>query len=477
MGSPRLANRSGTVRFSRVDHYDLIIVGSGSGNSIPDYLADKRIALVEGGVFGGTCLNRGCIPSKMFVLPADLAVEVADSDRINVSAAVAGVDFDGVRDRTFGRIDAIAEGGRRFRDSGTPNVTLLAGMAAFTAPHEMEVTMADGLVIAIGAPDIVLAAGARSHIPAIDGLDSVDYHTSDTIMRLASRPARLAIIGSGFIAAEMAHVFAAYGTEVTVFSRSGRMLNNFDDEIATRFTESISKRVNLIHGTPLEIMGGDEGIRLVTELGDVAIVDEILVATGRVPNGDTLNPAAAGLVMTSDGRIPADSTGRTAVDGIWAIGDVANPLQLKHLANREAAVVFWNIGHRQDPPRHTDLRAVPAAVFSHPQVAVVGRTAAEAAAEGLDVVVGRRDYGGTAYGWALADHSSFAKVVVDRSTLAIVGAQIIGPQAATLIQPLVQAMQFGQTATEVASEVFYIHPALTEVVENALLEAVAAATD
>ena len=162
---------------------------------------------------------------------------------------------------------------------------------------------------------------------------------------------------------------------------------------------------------------------------------------------------------------------RTSVPGVWAVGDIANDFQLKHVANHEAAVAFWNIAH-PDELRHVDYHAVPAAVFSNPQVATVGLTEEQARARGRDYVVGRRDYSGTAYGWALVDETSFAKVLVDRETGLIIGAHIIGPQAATLIQPVVQAMHFGQTAAEVADGPYWIHPALTEVVENALLEAV-----
>jgi mycothione reductase len=162
---------------------------------------------------------------------------------------------------------------------------------------------------------------------------------------------------------------------------------------------------------------------------------------------------------------------RTSVPGIWAIGDVANEHQLKHVANAEVDVAFWNMAHADDQQVVTQ-RHVPAAVFSYPQVASVGLTEQAASAENRDVVIGRRDYAGTAYGWALGDGPGFAKVIVDRASDEILGAHIIGPQAATLIQPLVQAMQFSQTATQVARDVYYIHPALTEVIENALLDAI-----
>jgi mycothione reductase len=160
----------------------------------------------------------------------------------------------------------------------------------------------------------------------------------------------------------------------------------------------------------------------------------------------------------------------TNVEGVWAIGDIANSYQLKHLANAEAAVAFWNIAN-PDKTRHQSYKAVPGAVFSNPQVASVGLTEQDAEAQGVPFTVGKRDYAGTAYGWAIVDENSFAKVLVNAETGLIIGAHILGPQAATLIQPIIQAMEFDQRAEDIAQSVFYIHPALTEVVENALLDA------
>jgi mycothione reductase len=156
---------------------------------------------------------------------------------------------------------------------------------------------------------------------------------------------------------------------------------------------------------------------------------------------------------------------------VWAIGDIANEYQLKHVANHEAATAFWNIAHPDDL-REVNHKAVPAAVFSNPQIATVGLTQQHATAAGERFVVGRRDYAGTAYGWALVDETSFAKVLVAVDTGLILGAHIMGPQAATLIQPLVQAMHFDQTAGDIADGPYWIHPALSEVVENALLDAI-----
>ena len=449
----------------QAEEFDLIIVGSGSGNSIPDYLDDWKIALVERDVFGGTCLNRGCIPSKMFVLPADVAVAAQNSAKLGIDTQFNGADWSAIRDRVFGLIDPIAEAGREYRASGSPNVTLIQGTADFVGEKTMDV---EGRLIT--APHILLAAGARAVVPPIPGLVETGFHTSDSIMRLPELPKRLGIIGGGFIAVEMGHVFAGLGSEVTMINRSHTLLRAFDEDIATRFTEVFGERVDLQLGhVPTHVERVTDGIKI-TCLSGESVVDELLVATGREPNSDLLNVDVAGIDCHHHGTISVDDTMATNVPGIWAIGDIANSYQLKHLANAEAEVAFWNIAHPDDI-RHQSYKAVPSAVFSNPQVATVGLTEQEAISQGRSFVVGRRDYGGTAYGWALNDETSFAKVLVDTETGYIIGAHIIGPQAASIIQPIIQAMEFDQSAEDLARKVFYIHPALTEVVENALLDA------
>ncbi len=458
--------------------FDLIIVGSGSGNSIPEYLADWNIAIVERGVYGGTCLNVGCIPSKMFVMPADKALDARNGAKVNLDTQFNGADFAGIRDRVFGRIDAISESGREYRANGSPNVTLFEGTARFVGDKLLDVAMNDsGDSHLITAPQMLLAAGARPVVPPIAGLVETGFHTSDTIMRLDALPDRLGVIGGGFIAVEMGHVFSALGSQVTVINRSHGLLRGFDEDIRTRFAEVFGERVDLRFGhVPTRVSRLDDGTIEIINGGERIVVDELLVAAGREPNSDLLDVEAGGIECHHHGTVKVDETMATNVPGVWAIGDIANSWQLKHLANREAAVAFWNIAHAGDEgvePRRQSYKAVPSAVFSNPQVATVGLTEREAIEQGVPHRVGTRDYAGTAYGWALVDETSFAKVLVNPETGLIIGAHIIGPQAATLIQPIIQAMELDTPAEAVARDVFYIHPALTEVVENALLEALA----
>lgn len=454
-----------------METFDLIIIGSGSGNSIPSYLDDWKIAIVERGTYGGTCLNVGCIPSKMFVLPADAALAARTNAKLNIDTQFNGADFGAIRDRVFGRIDSISEGGRDYRATGSENITLLEGTARFDGDKRFVVDMNDdGPQRHITAPQVLLAAGARPVTPPIPGLVETGFHTSDTIMRLPELPKRLGIIGGGFIAVEMGHVFSGLGSAVTLINRSMSVLRGFDNDITERFTQLFSQRIDLKLGhVPTKVERTVDGI-VITNGGERIVVDELLVATGREPNSDLLDVEEGGIECTQHRTVKVDDTMATNVDGVWAIGDIANDYQLKHLANAEATVAFWNLSHPDDI-RHQSYKAVPGAVFSNPQVATVGLTEQQARQQGIPISVGKRDYAGTAYGWAIVDETSFAKVIVDTETGKFVGAHILGPQAATLIQPIIQAMELDTPAATVARSVFYIHPALTEVVENAILDA------
>ena len=371
--------------------------------------------------------------------PGRLAFEAGHSGRLGIDVRFHGADWPAIRDRVFGRIDPIAAGGRQYRLSGTPNVTLIEGTARFVGDKVLDV---DGR--RISGAQVLVAAGSRPVIPPIPGLVETGFHTSDSIMRLDALPERLGIIGGGYIAAEMGHVFSALGSQVSMFIRGERLLREQDDDISTRFTEVFGQRIDLhLSHMPSRIDRRD-GRSSIHCAGEVIEVDELLVATGREPNSDLLEVEAGGLACHHHGTLVVDQHMRTPVEGVWAIGDIANEFQLKHVANAEAPVAFWNIGHPDDL-RSIDYRAVPAAVFSNPQIAAVGLTERAALAAGNDIVVGRRDYAGTAYGWALEDITSFCKVILDRASGLVVGAHIMGPQAASLIQPLIQAIQFDQT--------------------------------
>ena len=455
----------------RTNHFDLVLVGTGSGNAILSAAFDSwRVAIVEEGVFGGTCLNRGCIPTKMFVHAADTAETVRHGGHLGIDATIDAIRWRDIRDRVFDRIDPIAAGGEEYRVQRCPNITVFKGHGTFTGIKELAVTAADGTITVITGTQFVLAAGARPHMPTIDGLGQVTFHTSDTVMRLDDLPSRMTIVGGGFIAVELAHVFAAFGVAVTIVHRSALLLRQHEHEVAQVVTAALRKRTNLLLGRhPTSVCEAADGlISLTLDDGSTVESEVLLITTGRVPNSDLLNVDATGVTTHSDRRVVVDAHQRTVVDGIWALGDLSSPHMLKHVANHEARVVQHNLLH-PDALKCTDHRFVPAAVFTRPQVASVGMTEVQARAAGIDVVCKVQAYGDVAYGWAMEDRDSFVKLVADRSTKQLVGAHIVGPQSSSLIQQLITAMRFGIPADELAVDQYWIHPALPEVVENALL--------
>ena len=462
-GHRRPAPRSGR-------HFDLVVIGTGSGNAIVDEaFADWDVAILEKGTFGGTCLNVGCIPTKMFVYPADVADAAAHGDRLGLDTRFDRARWPELRDRIFGRIDPISASGRDWRATGRPNVRLYEGHARFVDVR----TLDTGTGETISADHVVIAAGSRPVLPEIPGLDDVPWHTSDTVMRVDELPGRMLVLGGGFVAAELAHVFSAFGAHVTVVNRSGRLLRGEDAEISSRFTEVARRRWDVRLDTEVSRLEKYDGaIRATLDDGSTVDADLLLVATGRRSNSDQLDLDRAGVAVDDRGLVVVDRHQRTGVEGTWALGDVSNHHQLKHVSNREARVVRHNLLHPDDLVE-ADHTHVPSAVFSNPQVASIGLTEEQARAQGRSFVVGRRDYGDTAYGWAMEDTAGFVKVLVDPTTGLLVGAHVMGAQASNLLQPLVQAMTFGQTAQQVAREQYWIHPALMEVVENALLDATA----
>lgn len=448
--------------------HDLIVIGAGSGNTIPDSFPDLDVAVVEPGRFGGTCLNAGCIPTKMFAHTADVADTVRGADRFTLGARLDPVGWAGVRDRVLGRLDPQAADGRAGRERD-PDITVYTGHARFHGPRALTVERADGSgTDTIGAERIVIAAGGRPVVPEPVRRSGVPFETSDTVMHITELPRRLAILGGGYIAAEFAHVFSSFGCEITMIDMADRLLAGQDESVVECYTELAHARFDVRLGRQVTGAAATaDGLRLELDDGTGVTADTLLVAVGRIPNGDRMDLTAGGVEQHEDGRIVVDSHQRTTADGVWALGDVSSAVPLKHVANREAEVVTHNLLHPDDLIE-TDLDVVPAAVFTDPQIAGVGRTEQACREDGLDHVVSSTSFADVAYGWAMEDPTGFCKVIAERGTGRLLGAHIMGPQAATLIQPLVLAMSCGIDVTTMARRAFWIHPALTEVVENAL---------
>ena len=455
-------------------HFELAIIGTGSGNTIlTKQFAGKKVALIEEGTFGGTCINVGCIPTKMFVYAAEVAQTIRHSARYGIDSSLDKVRWTDIIDRVFGRIDPISVNGAQFRSTGTPGTTLFTAHARFVGPRKL--ALATGEIIT--ADQVVIAAGSRAIVPPEIADSGVPFHTSDDIMRLPELPERLVIIGGGYIAAEFAHVFSAFGVSVSIIARGEKLLRHLDHDIADRFTALAQEKWDVHLGNTVRAVHKVEGGGISVELTDGTRVDgdALLVAVGRVPNGDRLDLQTTGVDVDDAGRVVVDEYQRTTAKGIFALGDVCSPKQLKHVANHEARVVRDNLLRdawaSTDGLVRADHRFIPSAVFTDPQIADVGMTEEQARDAGLDIATYVQDYSDVAYGWAMEDHEGVCKVIIERGTGKILGAHVMGAQAPTVIQPLIQAMQFGLDARSMARGQYWIHPALPEVVENALLGA------
>lgn len=458
-------------------HHELAIIGTGSGNTLlTEHFDDVDVAIIEADRFGGTCLNVGCIPTKMFVLPADRVVHSRDAARIGVTIDGARADWPAIRDRIFARIDPIADGGEEYR-RGQRHVTVYKAEARFLGDRRLALSTGEEVT----ADHIVIAAGSRPVLLGdVPGLEQADpdrgLHTSDSVMRMDTLPRRMVIIGGGLVACEFAHVFAAFGVEVTQLQRSAHLLVHEETEVSATYTSVSADRYDLRLQTVATSAHRDGEQWVLTVQGpdgeDEIQTDTVLVAVGRTPNSDRLDTAAAGLQTHGDGRLVVDEQLRTTAPQVWALGDICSEDQLKHVANHQARIVAHNVavalGRVDAEPRTLDDRVIPHGVFGYPQAAAFGPTREQLEIQGDEFVSYTQRFSDVAYGWALEEPHGLLTVHASPDGR-ILAAHCIGPEASTVIQPLIQAATFGQRAHEVACGQYWIHPALAEVVENALL--------
>jgi mycothione reductase len=438
--------------------FDLIVVGSGAGLLVLEAgLQDGRTcALVENGPIGGTCLNRGCIPTKILTTPADLLREVQAARRIGVSAPDASIDWDLLSERMWAKIGKNAEMEESLR--AIPNLTLYRGTAEFTGIHRMRVRPADP-----GEPEeeiagtrIVLATGARSVVPPIPGLKESGSITTETFFGpgYPRRPwPTLAVIGGGIIAAEFAHIFSAAGTKVSIVEMLPRLLPSEEPEVAALVESEFRKSVDIFLNKRAVAVHAADGRKTVVfedvttqEIGEV-VADEVLVAVGRRSNSDLLKPETGGIKTDRHGWIEVDAYLETSQPGVWAIGDALGGLQFRHKANADAETLVRNLFGPAEARRPVDNSVVPWAIFTHPQIGHVGMTESEAMAKDHEIMVAVNHYSSIAKGYAMgyvpgAPDDGFVKVIVDKNGK-ILGAHVVGPEAALLVQPFVYMMNAG----------------------------------
>jgi dihydrolipoamide dehydrogenase len=447
-------------------NYDAIVIGTGRGLSVAGSAAEEglKVAVVDKGPPGGTCLNTGCIPSKFLISAADRVMEIEESPAFRITAGVEEIDFGSVMKSMRSYVSRYREERRRAL-SGEELIDYYPLPAEFTGPRTLRVGDEE-----IEGDLIFVAAGARPAVPPIEGLEETEYLTNETLLELEFLPRSLIMIGGGYIGVEYAHFFSALGVEVTLVDLGDRLVGNEEPEISELLGECLGERLELHLGLrPVKAAGESGNVTLTCERsgdgGEFALrAEALMVATGRRPNSDRLRVEAAGVETDGRGFIQVGPYYRTSGEGVWAFGDIIGKAMFTHAGSREASLA-WNNARRG--ARDTmNYEAVPHAVFTRPQIASVGMTEARAG-EDRDILVGRAHYRDVVKGAALRQSKAFAKAVVEAGSRKLLGIHLIGPYAPILIQEITQVIAVGGTVDDV-NRGLHIHPALGELIPAAL---------
>jgi dihydrolipoamide dehydrogenase len=424
-----------------------------------------NVAVVEHSLMGGTCLNNGCIPSKILLYPADVVRTLNDATSIGIKGSISKIDFGLMMKRMRSFVDE----GRQEMEKGVAAADSLSWFkdtGEFIGEYKLRVGKET-----ITAPKIIIASGGRILILDIPGLQKIGYLDNISVLTLIKPPKSLIIMGGGYIACEYGHFFSALGTKVTILGRNPRLLKMEGPEISEIVKRRFSKFVS-IHTNFEAVKVGKEGHNKVVYARNRANnkafkfkAEEIMLALGRRSNSDLLKPERTGVETDSRGWIKVNRYLETTKANIWALGDATGKHMFRHTANYEADIVWRNAftEHKHE----VDYHAVPHAVFGYPQVGSVGITEKEAKDAGYDILVGRAKYTDVTKGYAMDEKDSLVKVVVDGNSRKILGASIVGSEAAELVQQIVYLMNTDNQDYMPLANSQIIHPALSEVVINA----------
>jgi len=446
--------------------YDVIVVGSGSGGEIVDAALSQglTVAWVDKGPLGGTCLNVGCIPSKMVIHPADRIMEILEAKKLGITAEIKDIDFQAIMQRVQRPIqeshESIEQG-----IAHAENLVYYKDVGFFIKDYTMKVSGTE-----IKGEKIFLSSGARPFIPPMKGLDAIPYLTNETVFSLTEKPKDMVIIGGGYIAVEFAHFFSAVGTKVIIFQRGNRLIPNAEPEVSELLKKQLEKRMQIYLNTEVvevQTQGNNvlvKGMERASGKEITVSAEKLFVAAGRTSNADLLKVENTGVQINTQGYIQVNEYLETSKKNIWAFGDAIGKAMFKHVANEEAAVVWRNAFHEKKTKM--DYQAIPYAVFTYPEIAAVGLTEAEAKKH-HQILVGTARYADVAKGDAMMEYDGFAKAIVEKQTGKILGFHIIGPYAPMLIQEVINGMALGGNIAFI-SQGMHIHPALPELILRTL---------
>lgn len=455
---------------SIAQHYDAIVIGSGqAGTPLCMALAGAgmRTALIEREHVGGTCINEGCTPTKTMVASSRVAYLARRGADYGVHTGDIRIDMERVRQR---KRDIVASfrGGNQGRIEKTANLDLIFGEASFTGPKSIIVHLKDGSQRELTADKFFLNAGARPAVPKLDGLKDVPFLNSTSIMELATVPEHLIVLGGGYIGLEFGQMFRRFGSRVTVVQSAGQLLKGEDADVAQEVGHILKQDgiTVLLNATATRVSQSGVEIRLEVQSQNQSLQlagSHLLVATGRPPNSDTLNLAAAGVQTTSRGFIKVNERLETTAPGIYALGDIKGGPAFTHISYDDFRIIRTNLienGHAS-----TEGRLVPYTLFIDPQLGRIGLTESEARAQNHNIRVAKMPMTSVARALEVDETRGFMKAIVDADSGQILGAAVLGIEGGEIMAMLQLAMMGKLTFTTVREAVF-AHPTLAESLNN-----------
>ncbi|MEM9085554.1 MAG: glutathione-disulfide reductase [Pseudomonadota bacterium] len=438
--------------------FDLFTIGIGSGGVRASRVAaahGARVAAAEEYRVGGTCVIRGCVPKKMLVYGAHFAEDLEDAKQFGWD--IQGKSFDWVRLRDIVQNDVTRLEGLYGETLSNHDVTVFEERAEITGEHE--ITLASGKVVT--AKYILIATGAKPHMPEFEGNEHCI--TSNEAFHLEDVPKRILIAGGGYIANEFAGIFNEFGSKVTIANRSDVILRAYDPALRDRLLQiSLIKGIDFCFNVQFEwVKKQDDGTLLVKMTNeDERVYDQVMIATGRVPNTEGLGLEKVGVELGKGGEIKVDAFSKTNVDHIYAVGDVTDRVQLTPVAIREGQA-FADSVFGSGEPYAVDHSCIPSAVFSHPPIAAVGMTEGEARNRLGNIRVYQSDFRPMKNVVAGRSERGLYKMVVDAANDRIVGVHMIGPESPEIMQAAAVAVKAGLTKADFDATTA-IHPTMAE---------------